>query len=73
MHPEIEMAIMGHSKRGRSVHERYGRISDRELVEAIDQMTFDHGPTEVFVAKRKSRSGRNPEKLVNRCTNWVSE
>jgi integrase len=52
VHPEIEMAIMGHSERGRSVHERYGRISDRELLDAIDQMTFDHGLTEVFVAGR---------------------
>jgi len=52
MHPEIEMAIMGHSERGRTVHERYGRIGDRELIEAIDRVTFDHGPTEVLVARR---------------------
>ncbi len=36
MHPEIERAIMGHSQRGKSVHEGYGLISDEELVRAID-------------------------------------
>ena len=52
MHPEIEKAIMGHADRGRSVHERYGRISDQELIEAIDLMTFEHGETEIWVARR---------------------
>ena len=28
------------------------RISDEELVKAIDLMTFDHGQTEIFVAGR---------------------
>ncbi|MEW6113535.1 MAG: site-specific integrase, partial [Thermodesulfobacteriota bacterium] len=42
MHPEIEKAIMGHGERGLSVHERYGFISDEELVQAIDKMTFDN-------------------------------
>jgi len=51
MHPEIEMAIMGHSQRGRSVHERYGRISDKELLDAIDAMTFDHGQTEIWASR----------------------
>jgi integrase len=50
MHPEIEKAIMGHSELGLSVHERYGRISDHELEQAIDRMTFDHGKTEICVA-----------------------
>lgn len=53
MHPEIEMAIMGHAERGRSVHERYGRISDQELLDAIDRMTFDHGETEIVVAAER--------------------
>ena len=51
LHPEIEMAIMGHSQRRRSVHERYGRVSDRELLDAIDRMTFDHGETEIMVCR----------------------
>lgn len=58
MHPEIEMAIMGHSQRRRSVHERYGRISDRELLEAIDTMRFDHGETEILVSSRHKRAKR---------------
>ncbi|MCX5860882.1 MAG: tyrosine-type recombinase/integrase [Deltaproteobacteria bacterium] len=52
MHPEIEQAIMGHSQRGMNVHERYGRIGDQELIEAIDRMTFDHGETEILVAQK---------------------
>jgi integrase len=53
VHPEIEKAIMGHADRGRTVHEGYGRISDRELLKAIDLMTFDHGPTEILVSGYK--------------------
>jgi integrase len=60
IHPEIEMAIMGHSQRRRSVHERYGRISDQELLAAIDRMTFDHGETEIFVYRDPRKgSGEN--------------
>lgn len=51
MHPEIEKAIMGHSERGRSVHERYGRISNEELLQAIDLMTFDHGSTDILASR----------------------
>ena len=53
MHPEIQEAILGHSTRTRNVSERYGRISDQELVTAIDQMTFDHGETEIWLASEK--------------------
>lgn len=55
MHPEIERAIMGHSQRGKSVHEGYGFISDEELIRAIDGMTFDHGETQIPVAGRKGK------------------
>ncbi|MFH1117289.1 MAG: site-specific integrase [Pseudomonadota bacterium] len=51
MDPEIRESIMGHWYRGRNVNERYGRIGDEELVRAIDQMTFDHGKTEILVAR----------------------
>jgi integrase len=51
MDPEIREAIMGHWYRGRNVNERYGRIGDEELIKAIDQMTFDHGKTEILVAR----------------------
>ena len=32
MDPEIREAIMGHGDRARSVRERYGQISDQELI-----------------------------------------
>ena len=72
MDPEIREAILGHSTKERSVSERYGRISDKELVNAIDSMTFDHGETEILVAKRKSPSGdgtprRGLEKMLTGC------
>ncbi len=51
MDPEIRESIMGHWYRGRNVTERYGRIGDEELIKAIDQMTFDHGKTEILVAR----------------------
>jgi len=59
VHPEIEQAIMGHAERGKSVHERYGRISNDELISAIDKMTFDHGETEIWVAEKKAPTGES--------------
>jgi len=56
MHPEIEMAIMGHSQRRRSVHERYGLVGDQELLDAIGRITFDRGETEIFVGGKLSRA-----------------
>jgi integrase len=72
MDPEIREAILGHSTKERSVSERYGRISDQELVNAIDSMTFDHGETEILVARRKSPSEdchplRGHEKMLTGC------
>jgi hypothetical protein len=32
---------MGHWFKGKSVNDRYGRIGDQELLDAIDKMTFD--------------------------------
>lgn len=52
MDPEIREAIMGHAERGKSVTERYGRISEEELLRAIDTLTVDHGETEIVVARR---------------------
>lgn len=49
---EIRESIMGHATRQRSVSERYGRISDEEFIRAVDMMTFDHGETEILVARR---------------------
>ena len=50
---ELREAIMGHGDRALSVRDRYGRISDEELLRAIDKLTFDHGETEVWVASQK--------------------
>ena len=74
MHPEIEQAIMGHSQRGKTVHEGYGFISDEELVRAIDGMTFDHGETQILVAGRKgkSRQGGASSESAERCEQNVS-
>jgi len=63
MDPEIRESIMGHWSRRRSVTERYGRISDEELLHAVDAMTFDHGDTEILISdgrKEKSDKGSNP-------------
>ena len=54
--PEIRESIMGHWFKEKSVTERYGRISDDELVSAIDRMTFDHGDTEIVVAKARKQT-----------------
>lgn len=62
---EIREAILGHY---RGIAGRYGRISDEDLVKAIDGMTFDHGKTEVWVArelKNKTRKARLPGKKGN--------
>lgn len=47
---QLAESIMGHWFKGKSVNDRYGRISDKELLDAIDKMTFDHGETEIFVS-----------------------
>jgi len=47
---QVAEAIMGHWFKGKSVNDRYGRISDKELLDAIDKMTFDHGETEILVS-----------------------
>jgi hypothetical protein len=49
---QIAESIMGHWFKGKSVNDRYGRISDQELIQAIDSMTFDHGESEIFVAQK---------------------
>lgn len=56
MDPEIRESILGHWFREKSVMERYGRISEAELIRAIDSMTFDHGETEIWVSKDSQRT-----------------
>jgi integrase len=70
MPPEIERSIMGHSQRGKSVHEGYGFISDEELVRAIDGMTFDHGETQTLVSGRKGKNRHLFDRPGNGQTAW---
>jgi integrase len=44
--PQIAERILGHWDRELSVNERYGAVSNQELLAAIDKMTFDNGCTE---------------------------
>ena len=53
MDQEIRERIMGHYNRAMNVNERYGRISDSDLVRAIDGVTFDHGKSEIILASKK--------------------
>jgi hypothetical protein len=40
----------GHWYKGKSVNDRYGSISDEELLVAIGNMTFSRGETEILVS-----------------------
>ena len=46
---EIRESILGHWTKAKSVSERYGFLSDDELLQSIDKMSFDHGETQVWV------------------------
>lgn len=50
---QISEAILGHSDRALSVKDRYGHISDTELVAAIDQFGTDHGSTIILTSACK--------------------
>lgn len=56
---QIAESIMGHWFKGKSVNDRYGRIGDQELIQAIDRMTFDHGETEILVPQPASEKKGN--------------
>lgn len=51
MDPDIAEMVLGHAGRSKPVSQRYGRISDETLVRAVDSMTFEHGETEVRMAR----------------------
>lgn len=46
MDPTVRNLIVGHSTE-RSVEDRYIRVSDEEILRAVDEMSFDHGCTEL--------------------------
>lgn len=58
--PQIAESILGHWFKGKSVNDRYGYISDEELLQATDKMTFDHGETQILIAK--SAQQKPPER-----------
>ncbi len=47
----VREAILGHSAKGKTIESRYISISDAELLKAIDMTTFDHGRTEIYIAR----------------------
>jgi integrase len=49
MDPTVRNIIVGHSGE-RSVQDRYIRVSDQVLLDAVDAMTFDHGWTELDIS-----------------------
>jgi hypothetical protein len=65
MDPEIRESILGHWFKEKSVSERYGRISDEELIQAIDAMSFDHGETEIWAA-HKERTQNVSKKVLKK-------
>ena len=65
MDPEIRESIMGHWFKEKSVSEQYSRISNEELLRAIDTMTFDHGQTEILVAVEKRPPLKTSEHFLN--------
>jgi hypothetical protein len=40
-------SFKSHALKVKDVSSRYGRISNEEFVRAIDQLTFEHGETEI--------------------------
>ena len=56
VHPLVADAIVGHGDRKKTVQSLYLSISDADLIDAIDRMTFDKGETEIFVKTAGSKS-----------------
>ncbi len=52
---EIRELIMGHAGKTLNVSERYGFVSDEELVTAIDKFTYDNGLTQILVASNAGK------------------
>jgi hypothetical protein len=46
---EIREFISGYALKVKDVSSRHGRISNEEFVRAIDQLTFEHGETEIVM------------------------
>jgi integrase len=71
MDQEIRERIMGHYNRAMNVNERYGRISDSDLVRAIDGVTFDHGKSEIVLSSKKQNRQSDCSTLPGKAgTKW---
>jgi integrase len=55
----VREAIVGHSLKKKTIEARYITVSDKDLVDAIDRMTFDHGKTDIHIA-RLALKKKNP-------------
>ena len=55
MDPTIGEGILGHWFWGRSVNERYGHNGDKELVDAIKSLRYDHKKTVIRVSEPPTR------------------
>jgi len=67
MDPEVRESIMGHWFRGKTVAERYGRISDADLVREIDKVSFKNGETEILVSESKKKNPKERQLLREKC------
>ncbi|MGA8833214.1 MAG: hypothetical protein ACLQT6_01175 [Desulfomonilaceae bacterium] len=47
--------VKGHAGKTLNVSERYGFVSDEELVTAIDKFTYDNGLTQILVASNAGK------------------
>ncbi len=56
MDPRISETIMGHALKQKDVPGRYIVFSDADLVRAINGMSFDHGKTEIWLARRTKQN-----------------
>jgi len=54
MNPDYISMILGHAGRAKTVSEGYGPLSDEELIQAIDQICFDNGPSDPPVPRKKN-------------------
>jgi integrase len=48
---DIRDAIVGHGNKKKDSANVYLSFSDKDLVQEIDKLTFDHGPTEIWGQK----------------------
>lgn len=59
----IAERILGHADKVLAVSERYGEISDQEFIDAIDQLTVDHGIS-IIDGKPVTLFGHRPNKTL---------